>query len=88
MGWCVFGLPFLPSFDDCENIQHIKVETNDRHFADDTFKRIFLNENARMFIRILLRFEPKGPNNYIPCIGSDNGLSSTRRQAIIWNNDG
>ena len=29
--------------------------------ADDIFKRIFLNENVRIFIQISLKFVPKGP---------------------------
>ena len=38
---------------------------NDRHFADDTFKRIFLTENDRISIEISLEFVPKGPINNI-----------------------
>ena len=34
---------------------------NGRRFADDTFKRIFLNENVRISIKISLKFVPKGP---------------------------
>ena len=33
-----------------------------------------------------MTFVPKGPINNI--IGSDNGLAPSRRQAIIWTNDG
>ena len=33
---------------------------NGRHFADDTFKHIFMNENLCIFIRITLKFVPKG----------------------------
>ena len=29
-----------------------------------------------------------GSNKQNPSIGLDNGLAPTRRQAIIWNNDG
>ena len=29
-----------------------------------------------------------GSNKQYSSIGSDNGLAPTRRQAIIWNNDG
>ena len=29
--------------------------------ADDIFKRIFLNENVRILIKISLKFVPKGP---------------------------
>ena len=38
---------------------------NGRHFADDIFKRIFLNENVRFFIKNSLKIVPKGPiDNY------------------------
>ena len=36
---------------------------NGRHFADDTFKRIFMNENVRISIKISLKFVPMGPIN-------------------------
>ena len=38
-----------------------------------------------MFVKIWLKFAPKGPIN---SIGSDNGLVPMRRQAIIWTIDG
>ena len=41
---------------------------NGRHFADDTFKRIFMNENVRISINILLKFVPKGLINNIPAL--------------------
>ena len=41
---------------------------NGRHFADDIFKCIFLNENVRILIKISLRFVPKGPINNIPSL--------------------
>ena len=44
-----------------------------RHFRDDILKCIFFNE---------------GSNQQYSIIGSDNGLAPTRRQAIIWANDG
>ena len=55
------------------NNQHSLVNTlrprqNGRHFADDTFKRIFLNENVRISIKISLKFVPKGPINNIPAL--------------------
>ena len=38
---------------------------------------------------ISLKFVPKGPiNKLTSSIGLDNGLAPTRRQAIIWINDG
>ena len=39
-----------------------------RHFPDDTFKRIFLNENIIISIKISLKFVPKGPINNIPAL--------------------
>ena len=39
-----------------------------RRFPDDTFKRIFLNENVRILIKISLKFVPKGPINNIPAL--------------------
>ena len=41
---------------------------NNHRFADDTFKRIFLNENIRISIRISLKFVPKVPINNIPAL--------------------
>ena len=41
---------------------------NGRRFADDTFKRIFLNENARISIEISLKFVPKGPIKNNPAL--------------------
>ena len=35
-------------------------EQNGRHFADDIFKCIFLNQNLCILIKISLKFVPKG----------------------------
>ena len=35
---------------------------NGSHFADDIFKRIILNEDVRIFIKISRKFGPKGPD--------------------------
>ena len=40
----------------------------DNPFADDTFKRIFLDENVRASIRISLKFVLKGPIDNIPAL--------------------
>ena len=42
-------------------INTLRPRQNGRRFADDTFKRIFLNENVRISIKISLKFVPKGP---------------------------
>ena len=46
----------------------LRPRQNGRHFADDTFKRIFVNENVIILIEISLKFVPKGPINNIPAL--------------------
>ena len=41
---------------------------NGRHFAADTFKCIFMNENPCILIQISLKFVPKGPIDNIPAL--------------------
>ena len=36
--------------------------------ADDTFKCIFLNENDRILIQILLKFAPRSPFENMPAL--------------------
>ena len=50
------------------HINTLRQRQNGRHFADCTFKRIFLNENSRIVIKISLKFVPKGPINNIPAL--------------------
>ena len=49
-------------------VNTLRPRRNGRHFADDTFKRIFLNENVWIPIKISLKFVPKGPINNIPAL--------------------
>ena len=51
---------------DCINT--LRPRQNGRRFADDIFKRIFLNENVRISIKISLKFVPKGPINNNPAL--------------------
>ena len=53
---------------------------NGRHFPDNNFKWIFVNENAWISIKISLKFVPI---NDIPAL-----LAPTKRQAIIGTNGG
>ena len=46
-------------------IKTLRPRQNGRQFADDTSKRIFLNENVRISIKIPLKFVHKGPINNI-----------------------
>ena len=50
-------------------VNELRPRPNGWHFTDDTLKCIFLN--VRIFIKISLKFVPKGPIN----IGSDKGLA-------------
>ena len=60
MVWRMFGAkPVLNT---------LRPRQNGRRFADDTFKRIFVNENVRISIKISLNFVPKGPINNIPAL--------------------
>ena len=46
----------------------LRPRQNCRRFADDTFKRIFLNKNVTISIKISLKFVPKGPINNNPAL--------------------
>ena len=46
----------------------LKLRQNRCHFADDTFKCVFLNENVWISIKISLTFVSKGPISYIPAL--------------------
>ena len=62
----------IPSFEQESewviNFNTLRPRQNGRHFADDTFKRIFLNENVKILIKISLKFVPKSPINNIPAL--------------------
>ena len=47
-------------------LNSLRPKQNGRHFPDDTFKCIFLNENVWIPIKISLKFVHKGPINNIP----------------------
>ena len=49
-------------------INTLRPRQNGRHFADDIFKCIFLNENVWIPIQISLKFVPQGPINNIPAL--------------------
>ena len=46
----------------------LKPRQNCRHFPDDIFKRILLNENIWNWLKISLKFVPKGPIYNIPAL--------------------
>ena len=58
--------PF-PHFPGCI-VNSLRPKQNRRHFADDIFKCIFLNENEWISLRISLKFIPKVRMNNIPSL--------------------
>ena len=46
----------------------LRPRQNGRYFPDDIFKRIFLNENVPISIKISLKFVPMGPIKNIPAL--------------------
>ena len=50
------------------SVNTLRPRQNGRHFADDIFKCIFLNENAWMSLKISLKFVPKVRINNIPAL--------------------
>ena len=49
-------------------INTLRPRQNGRHFPNDIFKCIFLNDNIKISIKISLKFVPKGPVKYIPAL--------------------
>ena len=50
------------------NINTLRPRQDGRRFPDDTFERIFFNENVIILIKISLIFLPYGPINNIPVL--------------------
>ena len=75
-GWPVMREAF--PCDDAIIINTLRPRQNGRHFADDIFKCIFLNQNVWIPIKISLKFVPKGPINNIPSLV----------QIMVWHRPG
>ena len=50
------------------DINSLKPRQDGRHFPDDIFKCILLNENVSIAIKMSLKFVPEGPINNIPAL--------------------
>ena len=66
-------IEYGPNYSHSWTAQSIAINTlrprqNGLHFADDIFKRIFLNENIWIPIKISLKFVSKGSINNIPAL--------------------
>ena len=67
--WRMKVLPILQfSLSIQTTIKTLRPRQNGRHFADDTFKCIFLNKNIWISMKISLKFVPTGPINNIPAL--------------------
>ena len=51
-----------------QSLNILRPRQNGRHFVDNIFKCIFLNENVSIAIKILLKFVLKGQINNIPAL--------------------
>ena len=68
MGSCLWECTWLRKKFSCHYFNTLRPRQDGRHFADDIFKCIFLNENVWIPIKISLKFVPKGPINNIPAM--------------------
>ena len=64
---CIIGLSKV-NWNKKHLFNTLRPRQNGRHFPDDIFKCIFVNENIWIPIRISLKFVPNGPINNIPAL--------------------
>ena len=57
-----------PALNNVVPFNTLRPRQNGRHFPDDIFKWIFLNENVWISINISPKFVPRGPINTIPTL--------------------
>ena len=73
--------------NESNRLNTLKPRQNGGHFANAIFKCIVLNEIYEFWLQfpwsLLLRSNLQYSN-----IGSEKDLAPTRRQAIVWTNDG
>ena len=63
------GAPlYCPFLLLCTCVNTLRPRQNGGHFADDTFKCIFMNEDVRISINISLKFVPRVRINNIPAL--------------------
>ena len=66
--WCPRMLFNMTSSGTRWQFNTLRPKQNGRHFSDDIFKWIFLNENVWISINISLKFVPRRPINNIPTL--------------------
>ena len=74
--------------DTSSVINTLRLRQNGRHFTDDIFKCIFLNENMFEFRLKFHWFVPKGSIKNIPALVQIMAWHRPRWQAIIWTIEG
>ena len=68
MGWFHATLTHCGLVAPWNLVNSLRPRRNRRHFADDIFKCIFLNENVWILIEFSPKFVPKGPINIISAL--------------------
>ena len=66
--YVIYGSVYTSVCVEWYSFNTLRPRQNGRHFADDTFKRIFLNENVWISLRFSLKFVPKVRINNIPSL--------------------
>ena len=70
--WYIFFLSYIYMFSCSVSVRTsfntLRPRPNGRHFPDDIFKSVLLNENVQISIKISLKFVPKGPISNIPSL--------------------
>ena len=60
---------FGPYIDiDINEFNTLRPRQTGRHFPDDIFRSVFLNENCCIFMKFSLKIVPHGPVNNIPAL--------------------
>ena len=84
---CIVNINFS-LLDAIKCINTLRPGQNWRHFADDSFKCIFLNENVWIPTKISLKFVPQGPINNISALVQIMAWCRPGDKPIFWTNDG
>ena len=63
-----YGVLYVSFLGEMGRVNTLRPRQNGRHFQDDIFKFIFLNEKVWITIEVPLKFVPKGPINNIPTL--------------------
>ena len=86
--WIALCYTSVATFHDLSkcvmNVYYIKHRQNDRHFADDILKCVFLIENVWVVDWDFTKFVGKSPSEQLVPIGSDNDLALLLELKRLW----